>query len=109
MIADMKHRVTIKQPVLSPDGAGGFSESWQNLATAPVVYAAITPATAGEQLKFGQIESTTTHKIVIRYRTDITPGMILIDEDSVTYSIISVADQNGAKVYLALLASVRSS
>jgi SPP1 family predicted phage head-tail adaptor len=109
MIADMKRRVTIQQAVLVPDGAGGFSETWQNLATAPVVYAAITPVGAGEQMKYGQIEATTTHHIVMRYRTDITPGMILIDEDAVTYNIISVADQNGAKVYLALLASVRSS
>jgi SPP1 family predicted phage head-tail adaptor len=109
MIADMKYRVTIRQPVLTTDGAGGFSESWQNLATAPVVYAAITPVSAGEQLKYGQIEATTTHRIVIRYRTDITPGMILIDEDAVTYNIISVAAQNGAKVYLELLTAVKSS
>jgi SPP1 family predicted phage head-tail adaptor len=106
MIADMKHRVAIKQPVLTPDDAGGFSETWQDVA---IVYAAITPATAGEQLKFGQIDATTTHKIIIRYRTDITPGMILTDEDSVTYSIISVANQNGTKTYLVLLATVRSS
>jgi len=47
MIGDMKHRVAIRQPVLTPDGAGGFSESWQDVAT---VYASIMPATAGEQL-----------------------------------------------------------
>jgi len=109
MIADMKYRVTLQQPVLATDNAGGFAESWQNLATAPVVYAAITPANSGEQLKYGQIEATSTHHIIIRYRTDITPGMRLIDEDAVTYNIISVTAQNGAKVYLELLASVRSS
>lgn len=109
MIADMKYRVTIQQVVLTPDGAGGFSESWQNLATAPVVYASITPAAAGEQMKYGQTEATTTHHIVMRYRTDVTPGMILIDEDAVTYAIVSVADQNGAKIYLEILAAVKSS
>jgi SPP1 family predicted phage head-tail adaptor len=109
MIADMKYRVTIQHAVLTPDGAGGFSESWQNITAAPVVYAAITPATAGEQMKYGQIEATTTHHIVMRYRTDVAPGMILIDEDAVTYTIISVADQNGAKVYLEILAAVKSS
>ena len=109
MIADMKYRVTIQQPVLTSDGAGGFGVSWQNIASTPVVYAAITPLTAGDQMKYGQIEATTMHHIVMRYRTDITPGMALIDEEDVTYDIISVADQNGAKVYLALLAAVRSS
>ena len=106
MIGNMKYRVTIQQPSLTPDGAGGFSESWSTVAT---VYAAITPLTSGEQLKFGQIEATTTHQVVVRYRTDITPGMILIDEDNVTYSIISVSAQQGQKKYLALLAAVRSS
>jgi SPP1 family predicted phage head-tail adaptor len=109
MIADMKYRVTIQQPVLTPDGAGGFSESWQNFVTAPVVYAAITPLATGEQMKYGQIEATTTHHIVIRYRTDIAPGMILIDEDAVVYNVISVTAQNGAKAYLELLTAVKSS
>lgn len=106
MIGDMKHRVTIRQPMLTPDGAGGFSESWQDIAA---VYASIKPAAASEQLKFGQIEAIMTHRIIIRYRTDIMPGMILIDEDGVTYNIISSAAQNGAKAYLALLAAVKSS
>ena len=91
----MKHRVTLRRQVLTPDGAGGFSESWQDVTT---VYAAITPAAAGEQLKYGQIEATTTHHIVMRYCTDITPGMTLVDEAGVTYAITSV---------LALSASVR--
>ncbi len=109
MISDMKYRVTIKQPVLTTDGAGGFTESWQNIATAPVVYAAIMPANSGQQLKFGQLETTATHHIVIRYRTDITTAMRLTDEDGAVYSIISVSGQNGAKVFLELLATVRSS
>ena len=109
MIADLKYRVTIQQPVLTTDGAGGFTESWQNIATAPVVYAAITPATSGAQLKYGQVEDTATFHIVIRYRTDITTSMSLTDEDGTVYSIISATDQNGAKVYLEILATVRSS
>ena len=110
MIADMKHRMTIRQPVLTPDGAGGFSESWQDVAT---VYAAITPRAAGEQLKYGQIEATVTYQVVMRYRTDITSGMILLDEKGVAYNIISALAQPGQgsreKAYLSLLASVRPS
>ena len=109
MIADLKYRVTIQQPVLTTDNAGGFSESWENIAAASVVYAAITPANSGAQLKYGQIEATNTFHIVIRYRTDITLAMRLTDEDGTAYSLISVTDQDGAKVYLDLLATVRSS
>jgi SPP1 family predicted phage head-tail adaptor len=109
MIADLKHRVTIQQPVLTPDGAGGFAESWQNIPAAPDVYAAITPVNSGEQLKFGQLEATATHRIIIRYRTDITPSMRLVDTDGTVYTLNSVADQAGLKRYLVLAATVRSS
>jgi SPP1 family predicted phage head-tail adaptor len=109
MIADLKHRITIQQPALTPDGAGGFAESWQNIATAPSVYAAITPMAGGEQFKFSQLEATATHHITIRYRTDITPAMRLVDADGTVYSLVSVTDQKGLKHYLELVATVRSS
>ncbi len=109
MIADMRRRVTIQEPVLTPDGAGGFTGSWQNIATAPVVYAAITPVAAGEQFRAGQLETTATHHIVIRYRSDLTPNMRLIDEAATVYTIISLAAQLGLQVYLELLTAVRSS
>jgi SPP1 family predicted phage head-tail adaptor len=104
MIGNLKHRVTLSRTVLVSDGAGGFSESREDIAT---VHAAIMPVMARQQLKFGQIMATVTHEIVIRKRADILPGMFLTDGEDVTYSVISSAARNGAGDYLTLLALVR--
>ncbi len=107
MIGDMKYRVTIEQAQLTPDGAGGFAETWQALTTAPAVYASIVPAAAGSGLKFGGVAPEVTHDIVLRYRTDVTAGMRLVDENGVVYLITAAVPQGGAHFFLAVSASVR--
>jgi SPP1 family predicted phage head-tail adaptor len=106
MIGALKHRVALQQAVRSADGGGGFTETWQNLATAPEVYAAIVPLSGGEQLRFHQLEAAVTHRITIRYRTDITPAMRIV-KDGTVYDIISALDRNGEGIYLEILAAVR--
>lgn len=108
MIGNMRYRVTIETPQLTPDGAGGFTETWQSLATAPTVYASIVPVAAGAAMKFGQVEAEVTHNIVLRYRTDVKAGMRLVDENGVIYLITAVVPRDGAHFYLAVSASVRS-
>ena len=108
MIGDMKYRVTIEQAALTPDGAGGFAETWAALATDPVVYASIVPMTAGAALKFGQIDGETTHHIVLRYRADVTVGMRLVDANGVAYLVTAALDRGGLRRYLDVSASVRT-
>ena len=107
MIGDLKHRVTLQESVRASDGGGGFTESWQSLAAAPDVYASIVPLSGGEQLRYHQLESTVTHRITIRYRTDVTPAMRIV-KDATVYDITSVAAQEGRAVYLEILAAVRA-
>ncbi len=107
MIGKMKYRVTIEEAVLTPDGAGGFTETWQAIATAPTVYASIVPASAGAMMKFGGVETEVTHDIVLRYRTDVTAGMRLVDENGVIYLVTASVPQDGAHFFLAISASAR--
>lgn len=108
MIGHMKHRVTIQEAVLTPDGAGGFTHVWQDIAEAPEVFAAITPVSGAEQFRFGQLQATATHHIVVRYRGDITTAMRLVEGD-VTYTMASLKDRDGSKTYLEILAMARPS
>ena len=108
MIGDLKHRVTFQKSVLTPDGGGGFIEVWQSIDSNPVVYAAIMPLSGREQLRFHQLESTVTHRIVIRYRSDITTALRIVRND-VIYDIVSVTDKDGKGVYLEILVVVKSS
>ena len=104
----LRHRVRIQESVLSSDGAGGFTEAWQDVADTPEVSAAITVMSTSEQLRFYQQEVTVTHRLVLRYRDDLNPGMRLL-RGNMAYDIVSAADRDGRQEYLEILAEVRAS
>lgn len=70
--ARFKERVTIQQMTTTPDGGGGVNETWGALAE---VWAAVEPLNGAERWKAEQLQSLITHRVVIRYRPDITVQM----------------------------------
>lgn len=66
--ADAKHGLTIQKPVYTDDAFGGQTKTWQTVAT---VHAAIYPASGREFFIAQGLRNTTTHKVVIRYRSDM--------------------------------------
>lgn len=69
---DLRHRVTLEQPVRTSDGAGGATIEWQSAGD---VWAAIWPRTASESFTSDRVTGSATHDIWIRYRKDVTPDM----------------------------------
>jgi SPP1 family predicted phage head-tail adaptor len=67
--ATLRHRVTIQVNTPVSDGQGGFTESWADGAT---VYASIEPLKGYERFQGMQMQTPVTHKIVMRYRSDVT-------------------------------------
>lgn len=65
-----RHRVTLQRPEHVPDGAGGVSRTWVNVA---YLWAGITFLDADESLANGQFSSRRRYRIVLRYRSDIQP------------------------------------
>ena len=74
-IGALRHRITIQQVTRTSDGQGGFTELWNNLATTPTVWAKVSPVNKSERLFMQQLEYQRTHKIIIRYRSDLTTDM----------------------------------
>ena len=107
MISDLKHHITLQKSVRTPDGGGGFTETWQNADSTPDVYAAIVPLSGSEQLRFHQLESTVTHRITLRYRNDVTPAMRLVHGTDV-YNITAITDRGGLGIWLDILAALRT-
>jgi SPP1 family predicted phage head-tail adaptor len=68
-INSLRHRVVIQSELASADGAGGYSLSWNFIAT---VWASVTPLSGREILAGQRLESRITHRIRMRYRSDIT-------------------------------------
>lgn len=107
MINEMRHRTTVQRQVRTQDGGGGFTEVWQNLAAVPEVYAAIVPLSGSEQLRYHQLAAAVTHRITIRYRSDVTAAMRLTSGGKI-YNITSVTDKDGRGTLLEIMATVQT-
>jgi len=68
----LRHRITIKRPIQTPDGMGGITTTW---GTVCVCWAAIEPL-RGKEFYDSQMEnSEVTGKIVMRYLARINSTM----------------------------------
>ena len=71
----IRHRMTLQQEAQTPDGAGGYARSWQNVDD---VWGEII-AWKGKEVPFGmQLQSRITHRILLRYRDGVTAAMRLL-------------------------------
>ena len=74
----LRHRIRIEQPTLSQNPTtGAITEAWATVAT---VFAAIEPLSAREFIAAQSTQAQIAARIVIRYRSGLTPDMRLIDE-----------------------------
>ena len=65
----LDRRLVLEAPTETADGAGGVVRMYQSLAT---LWASVEPVAARGELVAAQLGATVTHRIVVRYRTDIT-------------------------------------
>ena len=95
-IGPMRHRVTIQSFTVSQDAHGEEIKSWANIATNPIVWADVQVAPAGERFlgSAEQVQATVSLKVKIRFRTDITVQMRLVEGSRYLY-IENVYDPMG--------------
>mgnify|MGYP003658961065 FL=1 len=73
----LRNAITIERLTLSTDGAGGNTQAW---ATNKNLKAFIKPMSGGEYLHSQRLEARLSHRIYIRYTTDI------LNTDRVSYN-----------------------
>jgi SPP1 family predicted phage head-tail adaptor len=71
MLSTLTQRAMLLARTLTPDGSGGFGESWSAFAN---VWVALTPLAATDTLGAAHLESRVRHKIVLRRRRDLAAG-----------------------------------
>ena len=71
MLSTLNQRATLRARTLTPDGGGGFSESWDAFAQ---VWIALSPLAATNTVGAAHLESRVRHRIVLRRRSDLSPG-----------------------------------
>ena len=74
----LRQRLTLQREVRTPDDAGGYARSWEDVAD---VWAEIIPVRGNERLFGHQLQSEVSHKIMLRYRADVSAGMRLLFEN----------------------------
>lgn len=73
----LRHRITLQNRTTTPDGYGGQTVTWTDLAT---VWASVMPLRSREYWQAQQIKSTTTHEIEIR-----NPHVTIGPEDRILF------------------------
>lgn len=91
-----RHELSLQSAQSTGDGAGGFSESWTEIAT---VFARIEPVSANSFFRAAQRLEEAAHDITIRFRADVTSGM-RFEKLGRTFEILTVIDPDETGRYL---------
>jgi len=92
----LRHRLTLEERVKAEDGGGGFTESWDAVAT---LWAAIRPVSGDEQLVGGRLAGNVSHLITLRYRDGVVPEMRFRQGERI-FEIRAVIDPDERKCWL---------
>lgn len=87
-IGDLRARLVLEEPVSTPDGGGGVSEGWVQVAT---VWGRIEARLGSEAVQADRVTATVMHNITIRYRAGVIPEMRFRTGTRV-FHILSVVD-----------------
>jgi len=68
----LRHSITFQEKLQTPDGGGGYDYTTSDVIS---TRAFIKPISTNERFFAQRIESDISHRIYIRYRTDINPAM----------------------------------
>lgn len=93
---EMRTELVLEEATATPDGAGGFTETWSEIAT---VFARLQPIVVRESFGADQTLEEVTHRVTIRHRPDVASGMRFVMGDRVL-SILTVHDPDETGRYL---------
>ena len=71
MLSKLTQHASLLARTLTPDGGGGYTESWTTFATA---WIALEPRDATDIVNADHLESRVRHRITLRRRDDLAAG-----------------------------------
>lgn len=95
-----RHKVTIEIPIYTSDGVGGRTKTASKKITHHVD---INPLTSGDQFLMNKFENRVSHRLVGRYRGDITTDSIVKTFDGRSLHVRSVSDPEERKKEIELI------
>lgn len=93
-LADMRHRITLREPVVTLDDSRQPITSWENeLTSQPAKYQQVS---GGEVVRGKQIEAGVTALFTVNYRSEYTVEKQILFRGQ-TYGIVRVDDPDGVE------------
>jgi SPP1 family predicted phage head-tail adaptor len=89
-------RLTLEEPVETPDGQGGTS---RRFVTVTALWAHVEPVSAKREEVAGAHVQRATHRVTLRYRERLKPGMRFRRHERV-FRIVTVTDPDETRRYL---------
>lgn len=96
MIGALRHRVSLLEPVRTPDGGGGASIAYQQVGE---VWAEVMTARPKETERTDALISLKSLTIRVRWRADVVPGWRVIHAGR-TLRVTGVRDPDGDRRWL---------
>lgn len=99
MIGELNQRAAIQAKTLTPDGGGGYSESWDVVAN---VWVSVSPNSGGDVFGPDQAESRVRHRIALRRTNAVAAGQQIV-VGARTFRIHAVLDEGPQATLMTLL------
>lgn len=99
----LNRRLVLEAPVETPDESGGVIRDYEAVAT---LWASVTPLAAHERGEADRQGANVTHRIVLRFRNDLTTRHRLRAGERL-FRIVALRDQDGAARFLEIEAEER--
>ena len=99
MLGTLNRRATLRAQTLTPDGGGGFTESWDVVA---IVWARLEPVTGADRGASDKLESRVRHKIVLRRSNACAPGQ-RVEIGARIFGVRALLDEGPQSPFLTLL------
>ncbi len=95
----LRQRVTLQEEIKTADGVGGYVRSWKDVVQ---LWVEIVPISGKENVSADRLQSTATHRILMRRRADVNASQRLLLEER-AFNILYVADAGTQAGILELL------
>jgi SPP1 family predicted phage head-tail adaptor len=99
VIGELDQRASLQAKVLTPDGGGGYAESWQTFAS---VWISVSPMSANDTFGPDVLESRVRHRLALRRRTDLAAGQRVL-VGARTFKVHALLDEGARAETMTLL------
>jgi len=99
MLGSLNQRATVRAQTLTPDGGGGYNESWDVVA---IVWARLEPVAGVYQPRADRLESRVRHKVVLRRSNAFAAGQ-RVEIGARVFAVRALLDDGPQSQFLTLL------